>query len=98
MGHFHIQRKKNQELKDTQIKIAFRTRNTIQNVIKQYPRIQQKWHLLNEMPRLPIKTHRASRQNIPTLDTKNTYKQLEIIIAIRDIRATYETRDIHMEP
>jgi hypothetical protein len=28
-------------------------------------KIQQKWHLPNEMPGLPTEIHRTSRQNIP---------------------------------
>jgi hypothetical protein len=42
MGHFHISGKGTRIItklfKDTQIKIAFRTQNTIQNVVKHHPR------------------------------------------------------------
>jgi hypothetical protein len=41
MDYFHIQRKRNKKIiklfKDTQIKIAFRTQNTMQNITKQHP-------------------------------------------------------------
>jgi hypothetical protein len=48
--------------------------------------IEQKWHLQNEMPRLHTKIRRTNRQSIHLIpDTKNIYKQLEIIIAIQDI-------------
>jgi hypothetical protein len=50
-------RKISKLFKDTKIKIAFRTRNTIQNIIKQ--------HIPNEKPRLPTKIHRTNRQNFP---------------------------------
>jgi hypothetical protein len=42
MDHFRIQQKRNKKItklfKDMQIRIAFRTQNTIQNIIKQHPR------------------------------------------------------------
>jgi hypothetical protein len=57
--------------KGTPIKIAFRTWNTIQNIINPY----SQWHILNKMPRLPIKIH-TSRRN-----RQNIHRQLEVIMA-----------------
>jgi hypothetical protein len=68
MDHFHVQWKRNKENKDMQIKMASKTRDIIQKLGETTPtnrQIQQKWHLQNEMLRLPTKIHRTNRQSIP---------------------------------
>jgi hypothetical protein len=53
--------------KETQMKVAFRARNTIQNVDKPHPQIdkyEKKRHLPNEMHGLPTKTRTANGPNI----------------------------------
>jgi hypothetical protein len=60
--------------KGTPIKIAFRTWNTIQNIIKAY----SQWHILNEMPTVPIKICRRNR--IFHTRYKNIHRQLQVIM------------------
>jgi hypothetical protein len=54
--------------KDTHIKIAYKTQNTIQKVTKQHTQSEKynnSPHLPTEMPRLPTKIHWPNRQSIP---------------------------------
>jgi hypothetical protein len=52
--------------KEAHIKISLRMQNIIQNseTTSTNRQVQQKWHLPNEILRLPTETHRTNRQNI----------------------------------
>jgi hypothetical protein len=52
--------------KTTPVRITFRTQNTIKDITTPYSQIdkQEKWHIPNGLPRLPIKIYETKRPNI----------------------------------
>jgi hypothetical protein len=95
MGHIYIQWKRSKENYKTfprdKNKIAFRTTNTIQNILRHQPLIDKYSRSgIYQMKCLdcPLK-YIGQQEGHLTLDTKNIYMPLETIIIILDIRTTY---------